>query len=57
MCARYIDTFLRRHMFGHSWWDPTIIMAAYNNSDILMVPYRDLPDEDKDIISKAIEEF
>ena len=57
MCARYIDTFLRRHMFGHSWWDPTIIMTAYNNSDILMVPYEDLPDEDKDVISKAIEEF
>ena len=32
-------------------------MAAYNNNDILMVPYEDLPDEDKDVISKAIEEF
>ena len=32
-------------------------MATYNNSDILMVPYEDLPDEDKDVISKAIEEF
>ena len=32
-------------------------MAAYNNNDILMVPYEDLPNEDKDVISKAIEEF
>ena len=32
-------------------------MATYNNSDILMVPYEDLSDEDKDVISKAIEEF
>ena len=35
----------------------TIVMAAYNNKDILMVPYEDLPDEDKDVIGKAIEEF
>ena len=32
-------------------------MVTYNNNDILMVPYEDLPDEDKDVISKAIEEF
>ena len=32
-------------------------MAAYNNNDILMLPYEDLPDGDKDVISKAIEEF
>ena len=32
-------------------------MVAYNNNDILMVPYEDLPDGDKDVISKAIEEF
>ena len=32
-------------------------MATYNNSDILMVPCEDLPDEDKDIIGKAIQEF
>ena len=32
-------------------------MATHNNNDILMVPYEDLPDEDKDVISKAIEEF
>ena len=32
-------------------------MATYNNSDILMVPYEDLPDGDKDVISKAIEKF
>ena len=31
--------------------------VAYNNNDILMVPYEDLPDRDKDVISKAIEEF
>ena len=31
-------------------------MATYNNSDILIVPYEDLPDEDKDVIGKAIEE-
>ena len=35
----------------------TIIMAVHNNKDILMVPYEDLSDEDKDVISKAIEEF
>ena len=34
-----------------------IVMAAHNNRDILIVPYEDLPDEDKDVISKAIEEF
>ena len=32
-------------------------MVAYSNNDILMVPYEDLPNEDKDVISKAIEEF
>jgi hypothetical protein len=32
-------------------------MVAHNNKDILLVPYEDLPDEDKDITSKAIEEF
>ena len=35
----------------------TIVMAAHNNRDILMVPYEYLPDEDKDVISKVIEEF
>ena len=35
----------------------TIVMAVYNNKDILMVPYEDLPAEDKDVIGKAIEEF
>ena len=57
LCARRIDMFLRRHTFWHAQWDPTIVMATHNNSDILMVPYEDLPDEDKDVISKAIEEF
>jgi hypothetical protein len=32
-------------------------MAAHNNNGILMLHYEDLPDEDKGIISKAIEEF
>ena len=49
--------FLRQHMLWHARWDPTIVMATYNNSDILMVPYEDLPDGDKDVISKAIEEL
>ena len=44
-------------MFCHTRWDTTIVMAAHNNRDILIVPYEDLPDEDKDYISKAIEEF
>ena len=32
-------------------------MAAYINNDILMVYYEDLPDGDKYVISKAIEEY
>ena len=32
-------------------------MATYNNNDILVVPNEDLPNEDKNVISKAIEEF
>ena len=32
-------------------------MAAYNSDNILMVHYEDLPDEDKDTINKATEEF
>ena len=32
-------------------------MAAHNNDNIVMVYYEDLPDEDKDTISKATEEF
>ena len=32
-------------------------MAAHNNENILMVHYEDLPDEDKDTIGKATEEF
>ena len=46
-----------QHVFWHARWDTTIVTAAYNNNDILMVPYEDLPDGDKDVISKAIEEF
>ena len=44
-------------MFWHARSDPIVVMVAYNNNDILMVPYEDLPDRDKDVISKAIEEF
>ena len=32
-------------------------MAVYNNNNVLMVHYEDLPDGDKGVISKAIEEF
>ena len=32
-------------------------MAAHNNNDILMLHYEYLPDGDKDVISKAIEDF
>ena len=32
-------------------------MAAHKNSDIIMLHYEDLPDGDKDVIGKAIEEF
>ena len=32
-------------------------MAVHNNDDILMVHYEDLPDEDRDTINKAMEEF
>ena len=32
-------------------------MVVYNNNDILMVNYKDLPNGDKGVISKAIEEF
>ena len=35
----------------------TIVMVVHNNKDIFVVPYEDLPDEDKDVIGKAIEEF
>ena len=46
-----------RHTFWHARWDPTIVMAAHNNNDILMVHYEDLPDRDKGVISKATKEF
>ena len=32
-------------------------MAVYNNNDILMVHYEDLPNGDKGVISKATKEF
>ena len=41
----------------HAQWDPTIVMAVHNNDNILMVYYEDLPDQDKDTINKATEEF
>ena len=34
-----------------------VLAVIYNNNDILMVHYKDLPDGDKDVIGKAIEEF
>jgi hypothetical protein len=37
--------------------ETTIVVAVYNNKDILMVAYEDLPDEDKDIINKSMVEF
>ena len=43
--------------FWYAWWDPTIVMAVHNNDNILMLHYKDLPDGDKGIISKATEEF
>ena len=43
--------------FWHARWDPTIVMVVHNNNDILMLHYEDLPDGDKDVINKAIEEF
>ena len=56
-CASARDEFSCRHTFWHARWDPTIVMVAYNNNGILMVPHEDLPDGDKDVINKAIEEF
>ena len=35
----------------------TIVMVVLNNKDILIVPYEDLPAEDKYVIGKTIEEF
>jgi len=32
-------------------------MAVHNNNDILMLYYKDLPNGDKNVIGKAIEEF
>ena len=39
--------------FWHTRWDTTIVMAAHNNNDIVMVHYEDLPDRDKDVTGKA----
>ena len=43
--------------FWHARWDTTIVMAAHNNDDILMVRYEDLLDRNKDVIGEATEEF
>ena len=43
-----------------SSWQLTTTVTTYNNlqlTTIVMVPYEDLPDEDKDVISKSIEVF
>ena len=48
-----------RHMFlaRSVGLEPTIAMVVHNNNDILMIHYEDLPNGDKGVISKAIEEF
>ena len=48
--------FCANTLFGTSG-GTTIVMTAHNNRDILMMPYEDLPNKDKDVIGKAIEEF
>ena len=55
-CARH-DSHFRADTRSGTSGGTTIVMVAHNNNDILMVPYEDLPDGDKDVISKAIEEF
>ena len=57
MCPRHGMKFCVDTRFWHARWDPTIIMAAHNNNDILRIHYEDLPDEDRDTINKATEEF
>ena len=49
MCLAHRYVFAATHVLARS--------VGHHNNDILMVPYEDLPDEDKDVISKAIEEF
>ena len=57
VCPRHGTKFRADTRSWHTRWDPTIVMVVYNNNDILMVHYKDLPDGDKGVISKAIEEF
>ena len=57
MCPRHGTKFCVDTCPWHAQWDPTIVMAVYNNNDILMVHYEDLPDGDKDVNGEAIEEF
>ena len=56
LCVDHIAIFWCQHTFCTSG-GTTIVTAVHNNKDILMVPYKDLRDEDKNVISKAIEEF
>ena len=44
-------------MAQYARWDPTIVMAVHNNDNILMVHYEDLPNEDKDTITKLQKSF
>ena len=57
VCPRHGTKFHVDMHFWHAWWDPTIVMAVHSNNDILMLHYEDLPDGDKDVISKATKEF
>ena len=57
VCPRHGTKFCVDIRFWHVRWDPTIVMAVHNNNGILMIHYEDLPDGDKDVIGKAIEEF
>ena len=57
VCPRHGTKFYVVTRFWHARWDPTIVMAVHNNDNILMVHYEDLPDEGKNTINKATEEF
>ena len=41
-----VDIFMSAHVLARPV-GPMIVMATHNNKDILMVPYEDLPDENK----------
>ena len=57
MCLAQLTHFHDDTRFGTPGGTTIIVMVAYNNNEILMLPYEDLPDGDKDVINKAIEEF